>query len=547
MRVDLAVGRALAFAGVTHAFGVVGSGNHVTNGLVEAGARFVAARHEGTAAAMADAFSRLSGRAAVLSVIQGPGFTNSLTGITEAAKSRSRVLAIVPVIHDRRSNSFVDQAALATAVGADYEVLKSAPTAVADALRVHARVMRERKTIVLGMPMEILAQECHEPAPAGGATVPLTGDLPPSAEDVARLVGLLGEGRRTVFVAGRGARFSRAKEPLIRLASYSGALLATSAAARGLFRGVDFDLDICGGFSTPLTAELIAGAELIIGWGCSLNSWTTRSGGLIGPSTSVVQGDLDAGAIGLHTPVTWGVVADVGETARVVANQLSANGHPLVGYRTPEVRDRIRAHGSWRQVEFVDESMDGRLDPRVVTMYLNALLPRERVVSIDSGHFMGFASMFLDVPDEYGFCFTQAYMSIGLGLASAIGAALAQPNRLSVAACGDAGFMMSLAELETAVRLKLPMVIVVYNDHAHGVEVHHFGPMGYPLSTVEFSDTDIAAVGRGIGCAAVTIRERGDFADVARWLEGDRDRPLLIDAKITAESQAWWLREVAGH
>ncbi|MFZ0756914.1 MAG: thiamine pyrophosphate-binding protein, partial [Trebonia sp.] len=92
-----AVGAALAQAGVRTVFGVVGSGNfHVTNALTAGGARFVAARHEGGAAVMADAYARLSGELGVLSVHQGPGLTNALTGITEAAKSRTPLLILAP-------------------------------------------------------------------------------------------------------------------------------------------------------------------------------------------------------------------------------------------------------------------------------------------------------------------------------------------------------------------------------------------------------------------------------------------------------------------
>src|SRR3954464_5636966 len=83
------VGQTLREAGAEVVFGVVGSGNfHATNALVAAGARFVPARHEGGAATMADAYARAGGKLGVLSLHQGPGFTNALTGIAEAAKSR---------------------------------------------------------------------------------------------------------------------------------------------------------------------------------------------------------------------------------------------------------------------------------------------------------------------------------------------------------------------------------------------------------------------------------------------------------------------------
>jgi thiamine pyrophosphate-dependent acetolactate synthase large subunit-like protein len=167
---------------------------------------------------------------------------------------------------------------------------------------------------------------------------------------------------------------------------------------------------------------------------------------------------------------------------------------------------------------------------------------------VDSGNFMGYPSMYLSVPDADGFCFTQAYQSIGLGLASAIGSAIARPDRLTVAALGDGGALMGVSELETVVRLGLAMVVVVYDDEAYGAEVHHFGPDGDPLDTVRFPPADIAEIGRGFGCEGVTVRSPDDLGPVRDWLDGPRQRPLVIDAKVTSQHGSWWLEEAfRGH
>src|SRR5206468_3551005 len=131
-------------------------------------------------------------------------------------------------------------------------------------------------------------------------------------------------------------------------------------------------------------------------------------------------------------------------------------------------RDRLRREVRWRDVPFTDESDGQRIDPRALSIGLDDLLPAERVVAVDSGNFMGYPSMYLSVPDADGFTFTQAYQSIGMGLSSAIGSAIARPDRLTVAALGDGGALMGISELETAVRLGLPLVIVVYDDEAYG-------------------------------------------------------------------------------
>jgi thiamine pyrophosphate-dependent acetolactate synthase large subunit-like protein len=515
---------------------------------VAGGARFVAARHEGGAATMADAFVRVSGRVAAVSVHQGCGLTNALTGITEAAKSRTPMLVLAAEVTTPGSNFFVDQPALAAAVGAVSERIEAAEDAVAGTVRAYRRAIAERRTVLLNLPLPVQAA----PVPAGEADRPVTLDpvLPvaPRADGVARLADLLAGARRPVFIAGRGAVLGGARDALERLAERTGALLATSAVAKGFFHGSPWTLDVSGGFCTPLAEELISGADLIVGWGCGLNMWTMRHGKLVGPGAVVAQVDVEVDAIGRHRPVDAGLVADAALAAAAVEAELAGRGHTGDGYRSAALRARVAAEGRWRDVSYVDESHGGRIDPRTLTIGLDDALPGQRIVAIDSGNFMGYPSMFLSVPDERGFCFTQAYQSIGLGLATAVGAALARPDRLPVAACGDGGFLMSVADLDTVVRLGLPMLIVVYNDEAYGAEVHHFAPDHHPLSTVQFPETDIAAIGRGFGAEAATVRSPADLAVVGRWLAGPRERPLLLDAKVTTEHGAWWLEEAfRGH
>ena len=562
MKVTDAVAEALAKLGADTMFGVVGSGNfHLTNALISRGVRYVAARHECGAASMADAWARLAGRPALLTLHQGPGLTNAVTGITEAAKSRTPLLVLAADVSASAvtSNFRIDVTALARATGATPARLHSTSFAVDDAVRAYRTARDERRTVVLGLPLDVQAGECTWP---GDPDLRVAEPAPPSQQQVARLAAVLAEATRPVFVAGRGARSAAARAALEQLADSCGALLATSAAAKGLFRGNPWDLDVSGGFASPLTAELIANADVLVGWGCSLNMWTTRHGTLIGRRTTVVQVDNDAAAIGRHRQAHVGVVGDVALTASAVARLLADQargpheaddgGDPAdmrsAGYRSAELRTGLAAKVRWRDVPYDDESDSTRIDPRTLTIALDDLLPAERIVAVDSGNFMGYPSMFLSVPDQDGFCFTQAYQSIGLGLASAIGSAIARPDRLVVAALGDGGALMGISELETAVRLGLPMVIVIYDDEAYGAEVHHFGPDGYPLDTVRFPPADLGAIARGFGCDAVTVRSADDLGPVRDWLEARPGRPIVIDAKVTSDHGAWWLEEAfRGH
>jgi acetolactate synthase I/II/III large subunit len=541
----IVVGRTLAELGVRQAFGVVGSGNfHVTNALVDGGARFVAARHENGAATMADAYARMSGTVAALSVHQGCGLTNAMTGITEAAKSRTPLVVLAAEATTPSSNFYVDQDALVVAVGAISHRLTSPDAAAAEAAAAYWTARDERRTVVLNLPLDVQAAEVASTSPR--PVEPLTAEIPLDERGVGRLVDALAAARRTVFIAGRGARGAGCREALEGLAERAGALVATSAVANGLFEGNPWSLGISGGFATPLARELICGADLVVGWGCALNMWTTSHGALIGPDTSLVQVDIDPDALGRNRPISLGVVGDVAATATAAAATLPLRTDS--GYRTPDVAEQIGRRGRWGDVAIDDSSTSERIDPRVLSAALDDLLPHERVVAIDSGNFMGYPSAYLAVPDHFGYCMTQAFQSIGLGLATAIGAALAQPDRLAVAALGDGGALMGASELETVVRLGLPMLVVVYNDAAYGAEVHHFGPEGHDLRTVVFPDTDLAAMARGIGFEAVSVRTVSDLDMVGDWIAGPRQRPLLVDAKVVADHPSWWLEEAfRGH
>ncbi|MCM0616688.1 thiamine pyrophosphate-binding protein [Paenarthrobacter sp. TYUT067] len=554
VRVSTLVGRTLAKLGVGHVFGVVGSGNFdVTGTLMAEGIQFTATRHEGGAATMADAYSRMSGKVGVVTTHQGCGLSNAITGIGEAAKSRTPMIVLTADTQAAaiRSNFKIDQDSLARSVGAVAERIHSPATAVADTVRAFRTAVNERRTVVLSLPLDIQSGTAADEV--GAVVVPEPLKIRPDTGAVEQLAALIAKAERPVFVAGRGGRGAR--DEILELARHAGALVATSAVASGLFNGDPHNLGISGGFSSPATAEFISGADLIVGWGCALNMWTMRHGRLISAGTKVVQIDVEDAALGANRPISLGVLGDSALTAGDALVALrSVQPEPAEKYRTEANALAIKQGSRWRDVSTADVSTATSIDPRVLTRELDTLLPAERIVAVDSGNFMGYPSQYLAVPDEFGFCFTQAFQAIGLGLYSAIGAALAQPHRLPVLGAGDGGFLMGISELETATRLKLPLVCIVYNDAAYGAEVHHFasGHTEAELASVVFPDTDIASISRGFGAEGVTVRTVADLEAIRPWIAtyeaGTQDRPLVIDAKIASDGGSWWLAEAfQGH
>jgi acetolactate synthase I/II/III large subunit len=540
MQVVELVARCLTRAGADVAFGVVGSGNFTVTAALDAhGARFVAARHEGGAICMADAYARVTGRLGVCSVHQGPGLTNAMTGLTEAAKSRTPLVVVAADTPASavRSNFRIDQAAMVEAVGAVAERVHGAASAHADVTRAVHRAVALRRTVVLLLPLDVQGAEVQWPA--GDLPMPAPAPPAPAPAAVAAAADVLAAAQRPVLLAGRGAVLAGAGPALRALGARTGALLATSAMGHGLFAGDPWSLGISGGFASPLAAERLSQADAVVAFGARLTRWTTRQGMLFG-AARVVQVDTDPEQLGATHRVDVAVVGDARATAEALDGELERRGHRARGSRTSQARAEIAAR-RWRDEPF-EPAADGRLDPRALSIALDDLLPAQRTLVVDSGHFMGWPAMYLAVPDAAGFVFTQSFQSVGLGLANAVGAAVARPDRVTVAALGDGGAMMGLPELETAARLRLPILFVIYDDAAYGAEVHHFRPMGHPVETVQFPDTDFAAIARGAGAEGITVRTLADLEPVGDWL-GRRDRPLLIDVKVDPDVVAEWLEE----
>ncbi len=537
------VGATIAAQGVKDAFGILGSGNLVvTNALVRHGAQFHHARHENSALCMADGYARVTGAVGVCSVHQGPGLTNTMTGLAEAAKSRTPVLVLAGETPAAAltSNFRIDQHDLVESVGAIADRVHSAKTAADDALRAYQRAVTERRPVVLMLPIDIQPQPAVQTEPSR-PPLPELSPSAPSAEAIKNAADLITQAQRPAIIAGRGAVIAGAGAELERLGETIGAVLATSAPANGLFAGLPYALGISGGFASPFATQILPHADVVLVFGASVNHWTTKHGAMIGPDARVIQVDADPRAIGRNRPADLAIIADAKATAQALTSELNNRNHANRGFRTETLAKEI-AENSWRHDPYEDASTEEWIDPRTVSIALNDLIPPNRAVAVDSGHFLGYPSMFLDVPDARAWLFPNGFQAVGLGLGNAIGAAIAQPDRPTVAAIGDGGAFMALAELETAARLKLTLLVVIYDDAAYGAEVHHFASMGHDVSLVRFPDADLAGIARAAGAKAATVRRTDDLEVVTEWLANPHG-PLVLDVKVNPTICAEWLEE----
>ena len=187
----------------------------ISHGLVEAGVELISARHEGNAASMADAYAKATGELTLVSVHSGPGLTNAITGIGEAAKSRTPLLVLAGDVPtgNVKSNFYFEQAELVRSVGAVSERTHTPQSARSDLLRAVTRALRDRQTVVLSLPLDV------QDAKLNGTNAPLEltpmpGRLQPDPQDVRRLAEAVARAKRPLVLAGRGAVLSDAEGSL---------------------------------------------------------------------------------------------------------------------------------------------------------------------------------------------------------------------------------------------------------------------------------------------------------------------------------------------
>jgi thiamine pyrophosphate-dependent acetolactate synthase large subunit-like protein len=362
---------------------------------------------------------------------------------------------------------------------------------------------------------------------------------PPSVDALASATDLLAEARSVLLLAGAGAVRAGALPALHALADDLGALLCTTVRAHGAFNNSPWSLGSAGAFGHPLLPELAATADVVIAAGASLNGWTTGHGALIGPQQRIIRIDVDADRIDQAPAATVGIVADAKLTAEALRTEVRARGLPPTGVRTEALRERLATEAWSSRVPSVEP--DGaHIDPRALTVALNDLLAMPWTLVVDAGHFLGFAMRYFTVSDVDGLIFALDSEACGLGLPTAIGAALADDGRPTVLAVGDGGLLMAASELETLARLRLPVLVLVYDDASHAGERHMFTVMGQPVDVTRFPPTDFVAIAGGYGINGTTVRAEADLGPVKEWL-AQPDGPFLIDAKIDPTVLCDWI------
>ncbi len=539
------------------------------------GVPFHGARHENSAIAMADGWASATGELGLALIGRGPATANSLHGAVSASRSGSKLLLMygdAPIGVPPRNELGPDGKALnaeavLTAAGIRTFVARS-PAGARETLRLAIEHARRGEAVALLLPVDVQTAEIEfeddasapEPgesdaagrakAAARAAADALAAARRPrdsgraSPASIATATAILLRSRKPLFVCGVGAVRADAREAIVRLADRVGAVLATSLKAKDLFRGHPFDVGVIGSFSHSAGRRLMDEADCIVVFGASFNQRTTSAGAALAAGAPIVHIDRDRSHIGRWGPADVAVVGD----AKAVAEQLLE----ALPERTPaeqplrsEDNRRHLAQFEWTQ-EFRPEHTPRTVDPRALAVELDRLLPPDRNLVFDSGNFVQTLPFLSTLGPEH-LKLPWDFFSVGMAFGTALGFAKARPDTTTVLVIGDGGLLMTLGELETAVREDVPLVVVVMNDCAYGAEMHYLRLENMPVAQAMFPDVDYAPVAEAFGFRTATIRTLDQLREVAPLLRSRDEGPVLLDCKINAAICGPYIAEAAGH
>jgi acetolactate synthase-1/2/3 large subunit len=463
---------ALAAEGCSHVFGLPGTTvMHLIDALAqEDRVRYIAVRHEASAAFMADGFARASGEVGVCLASRGPGAANLSIGVHNAHAESVPVVAVMGQVADQivERHAFEEMDLLSF-----FEPISKWGVEVHRADRVAELTQRAVRVaaggrpgpVLLSLPLDVQI----DTAPQGSAAPLMQHHRPvPGAELVDQAVEILAAAERPVIIAG-GGLLGEAHDPgLIRLAEALEVPVVPTWLRKCTFPN---DHRLFGGAlgygSPPVTDELIAEADAILAVGCRFSEFSTKRWTLIPEEARLIQIEIDAEELGRNYVPELALQAGAAETLALLAAR--AEGLPgdarveSRAARAAALRERLAA-----ETRLPAETASTGVGSASLVAGLAAALDRHQATLVHDVHTFGvWIHRFLQF-DRPGSFFGAAGGSMGWGLPAALGVQLARPGEKVVAILGDASFWMVAQDLETAVREEIPVVCVIANNFSYG-------------------------------------------------------------------------------
>jgi acetolactate synthase I/II/III large subunit len=539
--------RALAGTGMTHVFFVESTMRRTLMELEDLGVARILAHSEKAAAYMADGYARIAARPGVC-MAQSVGAANLASGLQDAYLGRSPVVAFTgrkePSFQHRNAYQEIAHAPLFAAVTKFSSPVDS--TAELPRLLRHAwRAALADTPRPTHLDFSGLQGDVIELGQTGESTVidPEARRIPAhrpvaDARDIERAAAALTGARRVAIVAGDGAAASQAGSEVLALAEALAAPVATALGARDLIpTRHPLSAGVPGSYSAPPANRIVHSADLVLYVGCDTGDQVTLNWTVPSRETRIVQIDADPVEIGRSYPNTIGVVGDPKATLARLAQVV---GRPARDRGFAEETARIVA--DWRAT-MAPLVADDRAPVRVERLCaeITKALPADGILVADTGYSGIWTGTMIDF-NGTGQTYLRAAGSLGWSFPASLGAKCAAPNRTVLCFTGDGGFYYHLAELESARRCGIAVVVVVNNNSGFGQNLTGVRRIagnrpGRGEALVRFGPTDFTAVARSFGVRGIRVERPGEIAPALAEAIGAGE-PVVVDVVTDLEPRA---------
>ncbi len=531
--------RMLEAHGVRHVFGLCGDTSlpfYDAFQRIGGSMRHVLSRDERSAAYMADAYARVTGRVGVCEGPSGGGATYILPGVVEANESSIPVLAITTDVATTSRGRFalteLDQEALFRPLAKFTRVIDRAGKLPRYVRAAFTQMTTGRPGAAhLSFPFDVQKEPVDEAEIWADATLGAypARRLGPDPAAIAEAAALLKSARRPVFICGGGAVIAGAEAELQAVAEAIGAAVATTVSGQGAIAETHpLAVGVVGSNGgTVETREAIESADLVMFVGCRAGSVTTERWRHPTPGKArIVHIDVDPVTIGVNYRTDAAVAGD----ARLALAALAA---ALGGHKAGNDPRAILAALKAKKRASFDElarSTETPIRPERLIATLQSVLPDDAIVVADPGTPCPYFSAYYETRRTgRTFITNRAHGALGYAMSASVGAQIGRPDRKVVAVMGDGSFGFTCGEMETVVRLKLPITFVVVSNAVFGwIKAGQKSGFGARYFSVDFDRTDHARVAEAFGLKAWKVEDPNDLAmTLKRAVE--TDGPTLVD------------------
>lgn len=499
-------------------------------------------RDERSAGFAADAYARLTRRVGVCDATVGPGATNLVSPVAEAFCSSIPLLAIVSDIpraweyrrHRGNASQAIDQLDLFRSIS-KWQASIIDPGSLDDMVHTAFRLATTGKPgpVVLSVPDDVGPMECEYgkiQIPEEKAVFPRFRQAP-DPRQIERAVAAIRQARKPVIVAGGGVHISGAYQSFQALKEQLKVPVLTSISGKGIVSEEDpMALGVVGTFGNPIANAVLQEADLIIYIGCKIGQLTTLRFNYPPSSVRSIHMDADPEELGRNYPQSIPVLADAQLGIEALTASLRESSCDVEWVLKRYKQDW---EAWYRQKIDPGQSMPQGLKPQVVMGVLKSMMREDDLVICDASLSSGWASAFLPLASAgHNYLAPRGLATLGWGAPAAIAAALATEGKQRIIhLAGDGGFGYSVQELETMVRLKLPITTFVFNNSTLAW-IKHIQKEKYKetyLST-DYQEVSFARVAEGFGALGYSVTTLNRLREIMKEI-GVLTEPVVIDIK----------------